>query len=99
MLCGGGGESRIRPIVLFALAQAYETWWSLSRASQDDPFVGDPAVYREGAEEARVKAIAYYERVAEVAPKSAPAVEAGSRLPRLRRGIDTHQRRYQCVYE
>jgi hypothetical protein len=89
--------------VQLTVAQAYETWWSLS---QPQPTVEDdyservePQKYQEGAEAARQKAIAYYERLLQAAPQSDHAVYARRQLPRLKLGIDTGQRRFHCFYE
>jgi hypothetical protein len=94
--------------VQLAVAQAYETWWSISlppvpgqtvRAEEEDY---EPVVYQryqEGAEEARQKAIAYYERLLQTAPQSDHAAYARRVLPRLKLGIDTGQRRYYCIFE
>lgn len=87
-----------RLAILFALAQAYETWWSLSQASSEDPYVV-PARYRNGAETARAKAIARYEEVMGAAPQSVEAAYARRRLPRLKLRLDTNQRRFFCIYD
>ena len=93
--------------VRLAVAQAYETWWSISlppihgqaiTAEEDS----EPVVYQryqEGAEEARQKAIAYYERLLQTAPQSDHAAYARRVLPRLKLGIDTGQRRFYCIFE
>jgi hypothetical protein len=85
--------------VLLALAEAYETWWSLSRASPEKEIYADPSQYQDGAETARDQAIAYYEQVLRQAPADAAAAAARRQLPRLRLGIDTNQRRFFCVYD
>lgn len=82
--------------VLVALAQAYETWWSLSQASGRDTYV-KRARYQEGAVAARKKAVSYYQRVLKLAPKSVAAAYARLRLPRLKLQIDTNQRRFFCL--
>lgn len=94
--------------VQLAVAQAYETWWSISlppvrgqtvTAEEEDY---EPVVYQryqEGAEEARQKAVAYYERLLQTAPQSDHAAYARRVLPRLKLGIDTGQRRYYCIFE
>src|SRR6266436_5521704 len=58
--------------VLFLVAQAYETWWSLSLVPEQDREEGDPspAAYREGASAARERAVAYYGEIVEAAPKT-----------------------------
>ncbi len=89
--------------VQLTVAQAYETWWSLSQpqvTTADEPseYV-DTQKYQEGAEAARQKAIAYYERLLQTAPQSDQAAYARRVLPRLKLGIDTGQRRFYCTFE
>ncbi len=88
--------------VQLTVAQAYETWWSLSQAQPatggDDSENVDPGKYQQGAEEVRQKAIAFYERLLQIAPQSDHAVYARRVLPRLKLGIDTGQRRFYCFY-
>lgn len=84
--------------VILAVGQAYETWWSLSRAGPNNDYV-EPEKYRQGAEAARVKAIKIYEQVAGLEPTSLEAVFARRELPRLKLSLDTVQRRYFCVYD
>lgn len=91
-------ESSQRSRVLNAVAQAYETWWSLSQASDRDDYANSAAV-REGSEEARLKAIDYYEQVLAAAPESLMATFARRRLPHLRAQRDTSQRRFLCFYD
>lgn len=83
---------------LFMLAQAYETWWSLSKASDEDEYVRR-AEYVDGAEEARTEAIRTYTQVRKTAPDSRYAKIAGWKLPRLRMKLDTGQRRFFCIYD
>ncbi len=83
---------------MLASAQAYETWWSLSRATPKDDYV-QPEKYREGAEAARKRAIGIYEQVATSAPQSLESAYARRQLPRLKLGLDTAQRRYFCIYD
>jgi hypothetical protein len=89
--------------VQLTVAQAYETWWSLSQpqvttADESSEYV-DTQKYQEGAEAARQKGIAYYERLLQTAPQSDQAAYARRVLPRLKLGIDTGQRRFYCTYE
>lgn len=88
----------LRLEVTLAIAQAYETWWSLSRAGPNNDYV-QPENYREGAEAARQKAIGLCEQVARLAPASLEAALARRELPRLKLSLDTVQRRYFCVYD
>ncbi len=83
---------------LFLLAEAYETWWSLSKASDKDEYV-QAGEYKEGAEDARINSIRVYRLVRELAPKSPYADLAGLRLGRLKLKIDTNQRRFYCIYD
>jgi hypothetical protein len=89
--------------VQLTVAQAYETWSSLSQpqvttAGESSEYV-DTQKYQEGAEAARQKAIAYYERLLQTAPQSDQAAYARRVLPRLKLGIDTGQRRFYCTFE
>ena len=95
---GGHPSSASRLEVLLAVGQAYETWWSLSRAGPNNDYV-QPENYREGAESARQKAITIYEGVIALAPVSIEAALAKRELPRLKLSLDTVQRRYFCVYD
>jgi hypothetical protein len=90
------GPNRLE--VILAVGQAYETWWSLSRAGPNNDYV-EPEKYRQGAEAARVKAIKIYEQVAALEPASLEAVFAKRELPRLKLSLDTVQRLYFCVYD
>jgi hypothetical protein len=88
--------------VQLTVAQAYETWWSLSQAQattgDDDSESVDSQKYQQGAEEARQKAITFYERLLQIAPQSDHATYARRVLPRLKLAIDTGQRRFYCFY-
>ena len=92
--------------VLFALAQAYETWWSLSQAAACKPGqmsgcdgYSDPANYIEGSGSARDRAINLYEEVLRLDPDSPEAAYVQWMLSRLKLGIDTNQRRFRCIYD
>ena len=90
--------SSIRLQVLFLFAQAYETWWSLSLASDRDDYV-DRTQYQTGAASARRQAIATYQEIVRRYPDSAQADYAHLVLPRLLLGLDTGERRFFCVYD
>jgi hypothetical protein len=88
--------------VLFYTALAYETWWSVVRAPKEDIQVQDQfgpvrMRYVKGAPAALRKAIAYYDELVMLAPKSKEARQAERQLPRLRRGLDTGQRAFLCT--
>jgi hypothetical protein len=74
------------------LAEAYETWWSLSLAKPDDPELQQSAAhatdYLNGAEFARRKAIELYDST--LGNRNDPSLR--SRIASLRRRQDTHQR-------
>ena len=91
-------RGRHRPEILLNVAQAYETWWSLSKANGHDDYV-EPANYQAGAEPARQKAIQLYQQLFQTAPGSPQAAHARQQLPRLKLGIDTLQRRFFCIYD
>ena len=79
------------------LAQAYETWWSLSQAPTDqEDSDANPQEYKEGAEAARQQAITRYEQLLQSAPQSDQSAYARRVLPRLKQSIDTGQRRFYC---
>lgn len=85
--------------VMYMMGEAYETWWSIAQAREDE-YVGDEAGKdRPGAEQARLKAIDYYEKVdaSELTPTM--QLQIRHRLPRLKLGIDTNQRKFWCIYD
>lgn len=84
--------------VTLAVAQAYETWWSLSKASKKDDYA-DAVKYQPGAAEARAKAISHYQKLMELQRDGLPASYAREHLPRLKLGLDTNQRRFFCIYD
>jgi hypothetical protein len=87
-----------RQDVLFLVAQAYETWWSLSLVPERDREEGDPppAAYRAGSAAAREKAIAYYSEIVTAAADSVEANCSRKPLDLLKKNEDTHQRRFYC---
>lgn len=78
-------------------AEAYETWWSLSKASPNDPALDQGGkTFRDftfGAADARLKAIEAYQQVLEKDPRDQVAIV---HLKELRAGNDTHQRKWYC---
>jgi len=92
-----------RTQVLYALAVANESWWSIAHAPKDDGFVNAPPYPRRTANarqagRARDAAIRYYREVVALAPGTPEAASALRRLPRLELGLDTGQRRFFCSY-
>jgi hypothetical protein len=92
-----------RTQVLYALAVANESWWSIAHAPADDQWVsGIPyprrAANARQAARARDEAIRYYHEVVAMAPGTPEAASALRRLPRLELGLDTGQRRFFCSY-
>jgi hypothetical protein len=86
--------------VQLAVAQAYETWWSLSQAvatGSEYEEVVEAQKYQDGAEAARQKAIASYGQLLQADPQNDRAAYARRILPRLKLGIDTGQRRFYCT--
>jgi hypothetical protein len=90
--------------VQLAVAQAYETWWSLSQApapgqalTAEEGSDANPQQYQEGAEAARQQSIARYEHSLQTAPQSDQAAYVRRQLPRLKLGVDTGQRRFYCI--
>ncbi|MFW6080247.1 MAG: hypothetical protein ACODAE_11545 [Gemmatimonadota bacterium] len=91
-------ESALRGYVAYTVAAAYETWWSLSRAPDDSPYVV-ASEYRAGADEARRRAVAHYAIAAPALEGTVEGDDAARRMARLHLGIDTRQRRYHCIYD
>ena len=99
----GHPKTDFRRQVLYALAVAHESWWSIAHSPADDQWVsGIPyprrAANAQQAEQARDAAIRYYREVVALAPDSPEAASALRRLPRLVLGLDTGQRRFFCSY-
>jgi hypothetical protein len=99
----GHPKTDFRSQVLYALAVAHESWWSIAHSRDDDQWVsGIPyprrAANAQQAEQARDAAIRYYREVVALALESPEAASALRRLPRLVLGLDTGQRRYFCSY-
>jgi hypothetical protein len=84
--------------VLLSVAEAYETWFSLSRAAPDDEYA-NASSYEAGSERARLAAIARYEELLRLAPGSPEAAYARWALPRLKLDVATAGRRYFCIYD
>jgi hypothetical protein len=84
--------------VLFLVAQAYETWWSLSQVPEQSQDEGDPppTAYRQGASAAHDKAISYYGEIVGAAPDGIEANCSRQPLALIKENQDTHQRRFYC---
>jgi hypothetical protein len=96
-------HTRFRKEVIYTLAVANESWWSIAHAPADDPIVSAPPYPRREVNArqspaARERAIQYYREVVRLAPDSAEAASALRRLPRLELALDTGQRRFFCSY-
>jgi hypothetical protein len=91
-------RSGIRREVVLYLAWAYETWWSLSR-STDDEYVDDPRVYAPGADDAWRNAVARYREALLLGLSGVMARDARARLAKLRQRVDTSQRIFHCIYD
>ncbi|MDQ6708418.1 MAG: hypothetical protein M3Z85_20865 [Acidobacteriota bacterium] len=96
-------RTRFRKDVMYTLAVANESWWSISHAPGNDPIVSAPPYPRRyinarQSAAARERAIRYYREVVRSAPESPEAASALRRLPRMMLGLDTGQRRFYCSY-
>ena len=90
-----------RAVVMFLVGEAYATWWSLSNetgSSGMSDYV-DPKQYHEGAEEARLKAIGYFEQGLQLAPQTKLAEYARQILPALRAQQVQDGYKFFCVYD
>jgi hypothetical protein len=94
-------SSPYRGVVTLLVAEAYASWWSLSNepAGSDMSAYVDPKQFREGAEAARMKAIAYFEEVLQVAPGTKLSEFALRVLPPLRDQEVLDSYRFFCVYD
>lgn len=83
--------------VMSHVARAYETWWSLSLAPDDEELV-TASEHKEGAEDARLQAIKRYERILREAPTSVEARHARRVIVQITVGVDTGERGFYAVY-
>lgn len=94
-------SSPYREIVMLLVAEAYASRWSLSNepaGSGMSDYV-DPKEFQEGAEEARIKAIAYFEEVLRLAPGAEFSRFALEVLSPLRDQQILDNYRFYCVYD
>jgi hypothetical protein len=94
-------SSPYRGVVTLLVAQAYTTWWSLSNETGNGGMSDyvDAERYREGAEEARLKAIGYFEQVLQMVPETQLNEYARRVLPPLREQQVLDNYRFFCVYD
>jgi hypothetical protein len=83
--------------VMSHVARAYETWWSLSLAPEDEELV-TASDHKEGGEDARLQAIRWYERILRESPTSVEARHARRVIVQITVGIDTGERGFYAVY-
>jgi hypothetical protein len=86
-------KSVYSPLLILDIAQAYETKWSVGQRPNDQDSRLDP----QALEEARQRAIEWYERLLREYP-SEEAKRFRWNLAHLKLGADTAQRRYFCEY-
>jgi hypothetical protein len=89
-------DSPLRTQQIYHLALANETWWSLALAQPGDISAQGARVTRATAEEARVRAIEWYEELLRLAPGTPEARTAEIAIPRLKLKLDTGQRTFFC---
>jgi hypothetical protein len=94
-------RSPYRVAVTLLVAEAYASWWSLSSEAtgSDMSAYVDPKLFQEGAEEARLKAIDYFEQVPQLAPRTKLSEFAQQVLPPLREKQVLDNYRFFCVYD
>lgn len=92
--------SPYRGAVTLLVAEAYASRWSLSAKPKDGmaDYV-NPKEFHEGAEEARIKAIGYFEQASQLAPGTELSEYAGDVLPHLREKQVLENYRFYCVYD
>ena len=93
--------SPYRAVVKLLVAEAYASWWSLSNesAGSDMSDYVDPQQFQQGAEDARRKAIAYFEQVLQLVPATELSKFADQVLPPLREHQILDNYRFFCVYD
>jgi hypothetical protein len=94
-------NSPYRELVAHLVGQAYATWWSLS--NEPTPAMADyvdPKLYKEGSEQARLKAIAYFEQVLQHSPGTLLGEYDRQVLSDLRaQKLTQDGYRFFCVYD
>jgi outer membrane protein assembly factor BamD (BamD/ComL family) len=94
-------NSPYREFVAHLVGQAYATWWSLS--NEPTPAMADyvdPKPYKEGSEQARLKAIAYFEQVLQHSPGTLLGEYDRQVLSDLRaQKLTQDGYRFFCVYD
>jgi len=89
-----------RPVVTLLVGQAYATWWALSnQTSADMSDYVDPRRYQTGANEARLKAIHYFESLLQIAPNTKLGEFASQTLPPLRVEQVPEENKFFCIYD
>jgi hypothetical protein len=96
-------NTQFRKEILFTLAVANESWWSIAHAPAKDGWVAEipyprKDVNKQQSTAARERAVNYYREIVNLAPDSPEAASAQRRLPRLKLNLDTGQRRFFCSY-
>jgi hypothetical protein len=88
----------LRRQILYALAQAQETAWSLSLAQPGDITATGSQVTPASGEQARLQAIDHYQALRREFPGTPEAEDAEWALPRLKLRLDTGSRAYFCFH-
>jgi hypothetical protein len=89
-------DSPLRAEQIWHLALANDTWWSLGQANPEDITALGAKVTRQTAEQARLRAIDWYQQLLRIAPGTAMARAAEIALPRLKLKLDTGERTFFC---
>jgi hypothetical protein len=89
-------SSSLRTAQILNLALAHETAWSLGQARPGDLTAQGAQVSAVAAEQARLRAIEWYEELLRTAPGSPEARAAAIALPRLKLRLDTGERSFFC---
>jgi hypothetical protein len=91
-------NSTIAHDVRWAVAEAYETAWSLAHAAPGDEYI-DASAYGRDAARYRARAIALYESLLPGEPAGPRRDAAVRRLRRIRIDADTDHHPYWCVWD
>lgn len=93
-------SSTQRGVVALLVGEAYATWWSLSKETSGEmsDYI-DPKRYEKGAEDARIRAVGYFEQVAQLAPETKLGEFARQVVSALRDREALDSQRFYCIYD
>ncbi len=90
-----------RAAVTYLVAEAYASWWSLSKLGSNSGLADyvDPKQFQDGADTARLKAIEYFEKIPALAPGTKLDKHTQVAVESLRNKEVLKDPRFFCVYD